>query len=168
MNTRKKDTFEYQFKKFKYMLAGSKSARISTIVLIVMSLVLAFKAREDFSQMIPLLLGVILLVVYMVKFLSIKNIKQKSYTQASLTSSIAKFKEYMANRKKYEMYFMSIWVLSLIPFVSSEFVSVYIAILCAGIYIGVVTFLGSLAFKKIATDILRLETVMQKELEAFK
>lgn len=168
MNTRTEDTFQYQFKKFKYLLIGSKSAKIASIILIAMSLVLIFIARNDLSQVIPLLIGAIGLYIYIFKFLSIKNIQQKAYTQTSLISSISKFKAYMANRKKYEMYFMALWIVSLIPFVASNITSNSIAVIGAGIYIALVAAFGALAFKKIDKDILGLETVMQKELEAFK
>ena len=168
MSTGKKDTFQYQFKKFKLLLIGSKSAKIASMMLIAISLVLAFISRKDIGQVIPLLIGAIGLFIYILKFLSIKNIQQKSYTQTSLISSISKFKMYMANRKKYEMYFMAVWILSLIPFASSNITSKIIAVIAAGVYIAVVAVFGYLAFKKIDKDILVLETVMQKELEAFK
>jgi len=103
------------------------------------------------------------LVVYIVKFLLLKNIEQKSYTQQSLTSSISKFKAYIRSRKKFELLYISIWVISLIPFLSSYLGSDLKAIIAAIIFIIITAVLGMLGFKKATKDLEALETQLQTE-----
>ncbi|MFD2565448.1 hypothetical protein [Aquimarina rubra] len=162
--TSRKDTFQYQLKNFKMLLNGSKMAKISSIILIALSLILAYISKENIGVVISLLTGAFGLVVYIVKFLSLKNIKQKSYTQTSLVTSLSKFKGYVSKRKKYEMYFMALWIITLIPFGPTVKFNYIAAIVAAVIYIGIVAVLGGLAFKKIDRQILTLESVMKNEL----
>ena len=148
-NPRIQDNFQNQFQTFIMLLKGSTMAKISSFLLIIVSLVLAYQSRENGLQVASLLIGALSLIIYIFKFLSLKDIKQKSYTQTSLVSSISKFKNYISNRKKYEMYFMGFWNISLIPFATSFLESKFQAILFAVAYIGIVAILGNLAYKKV-------------------
>ncbi len=106
---------------------------------------------------ISLLIGIAVLVVYIVKFLLLKNIEQKSYTQQSLTSSISKFKAYIRSRKKFELLYISIWVISLIPFLSSYLGSDFKAIIAAILFIIITAILSIFAFLKTERDLKKLE-----------
>ena len=163
--TKKLDTFEAQLTKFKKLLVGAKMARLSSMILIIVSLVQVYYSRDNSINVMLLLIGVLSLVFFIDKFLSIKEIKQKSYTQTSLVASIAKLKSYMANRKKYEMYFMAFWILTLIPSATTHFESNVIGIVGMLLYIAIVGFLGYLAYMKTDKEIALLETTMQNELQ---
>ncbi|MGO3183905.1 MAG: hypothetical protein ACTIJ9_13850 [Aequorivita sp.] len=168
LETKTQDTFQDQLKKFKMLLMGSKMTKIASLVLIGFSFSLMLTSEEGMLTIISLLLGVAVMVAYMFKFLSLKNIEQKSYTQMSLISSITKFKTHMKNRKNNEFYYVFIWLFSLIPVLYSRSEStthVIVEIVLAVIVTGV---LGMFLFRKTEVDINNLETVMQTELEAFK
>jgi hypothetical protein len=47
---------------------------------------------------LSLLIGALILILCMYQFLSLKGIKQKSYTQRFLVASISKFTRYIYNR----------------------------------------------------------------------
>ncbi|WP_340154800.1 hypothetical protein [uncultured Winogradskyella sp.] len=161
--TNTKDIFQNQLKNFKALLAGSKMAKLSAILLAAFSLVTAFKFRSNLEQAIPLLIGAIIQIVYTIKYLQVSDIKQKSYTQMSLQSSVSKFKEYMSNRKKYEMPVMALYAITLIPFaLSNKSVSFVISVGVLGI--ALVSFLGMLAFKKVDSNIALLEATLKNEL----
>ncbi len=164
-NIKKQDNFNTHFKTFKALLKGSKMAKASSLGLITISLILVYKSRADLWILTALVAGVLILGVYIIRFLSLANIKQKSYTQMSLVSSISKFKSYMKYRKKYEMYFLGFWVISLIPYASSSLESRSKAVLYAIAYIALVSVLGNLAFNKVDKKILDLEREMQSELD---
>ncbi|WP_289045193.1 hypothetical protein [uncultured Olleya sp.] len=161
------DTFEQQLSKFEKLLLGAKLAKLSSFILVAVSLVLAFKSRDNSLSVMLLLTGALSIILFIDKFLSIKEIKQKSYTQMSLVASISKLKLYMSRRKKYEMYFIIFWMLTLIPFSSTYFNSNVYGILGVVLYIVVVAFFGDLAYKKTDKEILELELTMNKELENF-
>jgi hypothetical protein len=118
-DTKPPEIFQDQFEKFRMLIAGSKMAKVSTILLICFSLLLMFYAEKNLSIIVSLFLGAAVLGIYINKFLILKNIDQNSYTSISLTSSIFKFKEYMTRRKKFEIFYISIWAMSLIPFLST-------------------------------------------------
>lgn len=169
MNTHhinKTDNFQNQSKLFKTLLKGAKMAKLSSFLLIAISLILAYKSRESNLGMLSLLIGAVGLIIYIFKFLSLNSIEQKSYTQMSLVSSISKFKSYIVMRRKYEMYFIGLWILSLIPMATSSLNSRIQAILFAVTYIVLVTILGNLAYKKIDKTICSLEAEMQISLNA--
>ncbi|TXD82817.1 hypothetical protein ESY86_12430 [Subsaximicrobium wynnwilliamsii] len=155
------DNFQKQLQTFKALLKGSMMAKTSSFMLIAVSLVLAYKSRDNMLNVLLLLTGMASVVFYIIKHLSLQEIKQKSYTQRSLMSSISKFKAYMANRKKYEIYFLGFWIISLIPYATSFLDSKLHAILFAILYIAVVTVLGNLAYKKIDKIIAHLESELQ-------
>ncbi|WP_405572999.1 hypothetical protein [Winogradskyella sp. Asnod2-B02-A] len=161
---KKQDTFQEQLEKFEKLLAGAKMAKLSSVILVTVSLVLAFKSRDNGLYVMLLLMGALAIVFFMDKFLSLKEIKQKSYTQTSLVSSISKLRLYMANRKKYEMYFMAFWVLTLIPSSIGHFESNIIGIVAILCYIALVSVFGYLAYKKTDKEITLLERTMKNEL----
>ncbi|AUC75508.1 hypothetical protein [Olleya sp. Bg11-27] len=165
--TNRTDTFEQQLSKFKKLLIGAKLAKLSSIVLITISLALAFKSRDNNLSVMLLLMGALAIIFFIDKFMSLKDIRQKSYTQMSLLASITKLKTYMSRRKKYEMYFIAFWMLTLMPFSATYFSSNVYGILGVVLYIAVVGFLGNLAYKKSDKEILELEMTMSKELENF-
>ncbi|MGB3605549.1 hypothetical protein [Psychroserpens sp.] len=163
-SSRVPDNFKTQFQTFKMLLKGSAMAKASSYILIGTSVGFMIAYRDNALQIAFLLIGVISIVFYIINYLSLKDIKQKSYTQTSLVSSISKFKTYMAQRKKYEIYFMGIWVLSLIPVANTYFKSGFKAMFCAIVYIAIVYLMGNLAYKKVDRTILILEKDMQKQL----
>ncbi|WP_296384614.1 hypothetical protein [Winogradskyella sp.] len=162
---KKQDTFQEQLEKFEKLLVGAKMAKLSSVILVTVSLVLAFRSRDNSLYVMLLLMGALAIIFFIDKFLSIKEIKQKSYTQTSLISSISKLKTYMANRKKYEMYFMTFWVLTLIPSATLHFESNVLGIVAILSYITLVSVLGYLAYKKTDKEIALLESTMEYELE---
>ncbi len=156
--TKVPDKFQNQFEKFHMLILGSKMAKLSSILLICFSLILLFYSEPNLLAIISLLIGIAVLVVYILKFLPLKNIEQKPYTQHSLTSSISKFKAYMKQRKKFEILFISIWFLSLIPVLSSYLGSNLKAIIATILFITITAVLGLLAFLKVEKDLHTLET----------
>ena len=166
-NLKIQDTFEDQLNQFQSLLLGVKLAQISSIILIAFSLVLAYINREHILVVLSLLIGALSFVFCMYQFLSLKGIKQNSYTQRSLVDSISKFTRYISNRKKCEMYFIAFWALTLIPSAATYMGSNLFAILGSISFIAVGSFFGGLAFKEVDRQILTLETVMKKELDTF-
>ena len=163
-NSNKLDSFQSKTDLFKKLLIGSKMAKLSCIILVIISLVLIFIARENMKQVIALLLGVVAVVSYVFKFLPLSEIKQKSYTQTSFNSSVYKFKTYISNRKRYEIYFMAIWIISLTPFAIDQLGSKFEVFIGAFFYIVFVSFLGLLAFEKVEKTISTLEVVTDEEM----
>jgi hypothetical protein len=164
-NIKKQDTFQAQLTKFEKLLVGAKMAKVSSVILVVVSLVLVYFSRDNSMSVMLLLIGALAIVFFIDKFLSIKEIKQKSYTQTSLVSSISKLKTYMSNRKKYEMYFMAFWVLTLIPSAATHFESNTIGIIAMLLYIALVGVFGYLAYQKTDKEIDLLERTMENELQ---
>ncbi|WP_179339957.1 hypothetical protein [Winogradskyella ludwigii] len=164
-NQTKQDTFQKQLKTFEKLLIGAKMAKLSSFILIGVSIGLAIRYRENNLYVMLLLMGILAIVFFIDKFLSLKDIKQKSYTQTSLVSSISKFKTYMINRKKYEMYFIAFWVLTLIPSASIHFDSNVSGILSISAYISFVGVFGYVSYKKTEKEIASLESTMEYELQ---
>lgn len=160
-NPKIKDNFQTHLKTFKDLLKGSLMAKLSCFILILYSLFQIYKSSDNMLHVVLLLLGVATLIFYMINYLSLKSIKQKSYTQSSLMSSLSKFKVYMEKRKKYEMYFIGFWIISLIPFSDTYLESKLQAILFAIFYIAMVTIFGNLAYKKTEKIIEELETELR-------
>ena len=166
--TKNPDTFQDSFKTFKMLIAGSKMAKVSTLLLIGFSLLLMFYADKNMLSIGSLLIGIVALMVYLSKYLSLKTIEQKSYTQTSLISSISKFRTYMTNRKKYEIYYTLIWTLSLFPFMASYFGSEFKAIIATVLFITITGVFGMLGFIKSERELKKLEIVMNNDLKLFK
>lgn len=160
-NPKIKDNFQKQLYIFKSLLSGSIMAKVSCFILIFFSISVLYKSQAQILEVLLLCAGILGLIYYMFKYLSIKDIKQKSYTQTSLVSSISKFKSYMKNRKKYEMYFMGFWMLSLLPYVIAFLESKSQAILVTISYIAVVYVFGKLAFMKMDKVIEKLERELE-------
>ncbi|WP_452221888.1 hypothetical protein [Lacinutrix salivirga] len=159
------DTFQIQLTKFNRLLLGGKMAKLSSVILIIVSLSLVYHSRENSINVVILLTGVLGLIFFMDNFLSLKGIKQKTYTHTSLVASISKLKIYMTNRKKYEMYFMSFWMLTLIPSAVIYLESNVKGTLGVIMYIVVVGFFGYLAYKRTDKEIALLETTIENELQ---
>jgi hypothetical protein len=156
----RKDIFQDQLKNFKALLIGSKMAGVSAMLLALFSLIAAIICRGNLEQAIPLLLGAVAQIVYAIKYLQLTDIKQKSYTQTSLESSISKFKVYMTNRKRYETLVMAFYALTLIPFaLGYESLALVLSICLIGILL--VSFLGMLAFKRVDSNIVLLEATLK-------
>lgn len=155
--TKTPEIFQDQYKKFRMLIAGSKMAKVSTILLMCFSLLLMFYAEENLSTIISLFFGAAVLGIYIIKFLILKNIDQKSYTSISLSSSISKFRDYMTQRKKFEIFYISIWAISLIPFLSTRLGSDLKAIITAALFIILTATIGILGFKKANKEIQTLE-----------
>lgn len=164
LETRTQDTFQDQLKQFKMLIIGSKMAQASSILLICFSFLLMFYSQKDMLIIISLLIGAIALAVYIFKFLPLGDIEQKSYTQKSLNSSISKLKVYTAIRKKREIYFISIWSISLAPFMSSYLGSDLKAVIAVLLFITMTAGLGFLAFLKTTKDLKNIDDTMQIEL----
>jgi hypothetical protein len=162
--TNRTDLFQNQLKNFKALLSGSKMATLSAVFLATFSLVTAYMTRSNLGQAIPLLLGSIVQIVYIFKYLQLDDIKQKSYTQKSLKSSVVKFKVYMSNRKKYEMFVMSFWIIMMVPY-ALNYESILIVVSGCILYIVLVSFFGSLAFKKVDNNIELLEATLKNAVQ---
>ncbi|MGJ8549708.1 hypothetical protein [Winogradskyella wichelsiae] len=71
----------------------------------------------------------------------------------------------MDSRKKYEMYFMTFWILTLIPSASIHFDSNIFGILSVLAYLTFVGVFGYLSYKKTEKQIALLESTMEYELQ---
>lgn len=158
LKSKKSDSFQKQLSKFKNLLIGSKTAKLANMGLIAISILFIFKSEQNLMVIASLVIGISVLVLYMNLFLSLKDIKQKSYTTKSLFASILKFKDYMQKRKRFEMIYISIWFLSLSPFVYLRSGSALETILEIGIYLTATALLGMLAFKNVQKQIRNLES----------
>ncbi len=161
LETRTPDTFQDELKQFKMLIIGSKMAQASSILLICLSFLLMFYSQKDMMIIISLLIGALALAIYIFKFLPLGDIELKSYNQKALNSSISKLKVYTSIRKKREMYFISIWAVSLIPFISSYLESDVKAIIAVFIFIAMTGGLGFLAFMKTTKDLKNIGKKMQ-------
>lgn len=140
------DTFKSRLKTFKSLLFGARLAQLSSVILIGFSCFLIYSAGENSLHAAFLLLGILSLIFFIDKFLSLKGIKKKSYTTDSLNSSLSKFKAYMDKRKKYEMYYITFWALTLIPALSLNIEFTIEALLGHLFFFAVVGVLGYLAY----------------------
>lgn len=163
LTTKNPDTFQDSIKTLKMLITGSNMAKYSVIILIGFSFFLMANAEKTMLIIGSLFIGIVALVFYLFKFLLMENMDQKSYTQMSLMSSISKLKTYMTHRKKNEIYFTSIWALSIIPFLSAHFESSSNAFLAIIILMALVALLGQLGFNKTDKILKTLETVLQSE-----
>tara|TARA_R100000935_G_scaffold57551_1_gene91749 strand:- start:17 stop:517 length:501 start_codon:yes stop_codon:yes gene_type:complete len=157
------DTFQDQFKEFKLLILGSKMAKASSILLICFSVTLMFYSEKNVFILISLAIGIAVMLVYIFKFLSLRNIEQRSHTPSSLTDSLSKFKVFMKQRKKFEILYISIWFLSLVPFVSSYLGSGLDAIISIVLLIIITSILGMLAFIKADKKVITLENRVQSK-----
>jgi hypothetical protein len=164
--TNRTDLFQNQLKNFKALLSGSKMATLSAVFLATFSLVTAYMTRSNLWQAIPLLFGSAVQIGYIFKYLQLDDIKQKSYTQKSLQSSVAKFKVYISNRKKYEMFVMSFWIITMVPY-ALNYESTLIVVSGCILYIILVSFFGSLAFKKVDSNIELLEATLKNAVQSY-
>ncbi len=154
-------TFEKKSNNFKHLIIGSKSARIASILLIAFSIAFVYYSRENKMSAFSLLLGIVFQVFYIFKYLGLKGIEQNPNTPRELSSNLSKFKIYMKRRKKNELLFLAIWILSCIPAASMYFGSQFKAAIGGVVYILFVGFLGHLAFKKADKEINKLEADVQ-------
>lgn len=161
LKSKNSDTFSDQLKKFKMLIVGSKMAKVSSILLMCISLFLMYYSEKSMLIILTLLIGIAVLGVYIFKFLPLNNIEQKPNTQDSLTSSISKFKAYIKQRKKFEIIFISVWFFTLIPFLSSYFGSNLKAIIVTILVISITAVLGMLAFIRVEKELQTLETQIQ-------
>ena len=161
LETKTPDTFQDELKHFKMLILGSKMAQASSILLICFSFLLMFYSQKDMMIIISLLIGALALAIYILKFLPLGDIALKSYNQKSLNSSISKLKVYSSIRKKREMYFISIWAVSLIPFISSYLGSDLKAVIAVFLFIAMTGGLGFLAFMKTTKDLNNIGKKMQ-------
>lgn len=157
--TNTKDIFNEQLKNFKILLHGSKMAKLSSLLLAVFSLVTAYKIKSNLQLAIPMLLGGILQILYIIKYLNLEGMTQKSYTQMSLQNSISKFKLYMYKRKKYEMFVVGFWIITMVPYALDN-ESILIIITASVLCVALVSFFGNLAFKKVDSNIELLEATL--------
>ena len=162
--TKKPDPFQKQFDKFHMLILGSKMAKLSSLILMCFSLIIMFYSEKSILVILTLLIGIAVIGVYILKFLPLKNIEQKPYTKASLTSSISKFKAYIEQRKKFEILFISVWFLTLIPFLSTYSGSNFKALIVTILVIAITAVLGMLAFIRVEKELRTLETQIQSKI----
>jgi len=157
------ETFQKQFEKFNMLIIGSKMAKLSSIMLMCISLFLIFYSEKSILAILTLLIGIAVLGVYIFKFLPLNNIEQKPSTQDSLSSSISKFKAYIKQRKKFEILFISVWFFTLIPVISAYLGSNLKAFFATILVISITAVLGTLAFIKVEKELQTLETQIQSK-----
>ena len=162
--TKKPDPFQKQFDKFHMLILGSKMAKLSSLILMCFSLIIMFYSEKSILVILTLLIGIAVIGVYILKFLPLKNIEQKPYTKASLTSSISKFKAYIEQRKKFEILFISVWFLTLIPFLSTYSGSNFKALIVTILVIAITAVLGMLAFIRVEKELRTLEIQIQSKI----
>ena len=158
--TNKTDLFQDQLKNFNALLNGSKTAKLSALLLAVFSVVMAYISRNDLSQTLPLLIGAFIQIVYAIKYLQLADIRQKSYTQTSLGTSVLKYKLYLSNRKKYEIVVMVLYALTIIPF-TLRYQSLIFVISAFTVGILSISIWSVFAFKKLDNNIDFLEATLK-------
>ncbi|MGJ8549707.1 hypothetical protein [Winogradskyella wichelsiae] len=77
LNHQQQDTFQKQLKTFEKLLMGAKMAKLSSCILVGVSIGLAIRSRENNLYVMLLLMGVLAVVFFIDKFLSLKEIKTK-------------------------------------------------------------------------------------------
>lgn len=162
--TPKLDTLQKQFDKFHMLILGSKMAKLSSLILICFSFIIMFYSEKSILVILSLSIGIAVLGFYILKFLPLGDIKQKPHTHDSLGISISKFKAYIDQRKKFEILFISVWFLTLIPFLSTYLGSNYKALLVTMLVIVITAVLGMLAFIRVEKEIRALETQIQSKI----
>lgn len=162
--TKKPDPFQKQFDKFHLLIIGSKTAKLSSLILMCVSFMIMFYSEKNISVILSLLIGVAVLGVYILKFLPLNNIEQKPYTKTSLSLNITKFKAYIEQRKKFEIVFISLWFLTLIPFLATYLGSNLKAVIVTISVISITAVLGMLAFIRVEKEIRTLETQIQSKI----
>ena len=160
LKTNKSDLFQDQLKNFNAFLNGSKIAKLSALMLAVFSVVMAYISRSDLSQALPLLIGAFIQIVYAVKYLEIADIRQKSYTQTSLGTSVLKYKLYLSNRKKYDIVVIVLYALTIIPF-TLRYQSLIFVISAFIVGILSISIWSVFAFKKLDNNIDFLEATLK-------
>ncbi len=72
--TKSLDPFQEQLMELKMLIVASKMAKVSSILLSSLSLILMFYSKNNILVTSSLLIGIAVLGIYMFKFLPLKNI----------------------------------------------------------------------------------------------
>ena len=140
--------------KFKYLLKGSVTARNLSFIYVLLSLMLAFKMREQIEYVIPLIIGALLIIWYTLTHLLLKNMNLK---KDNLKSQFEKYQSNILKREKYESTIYFIWLLTIIPaYLAGEQITIF-TVLKYMILLYIVFAFGNSMFKKVKTDLKELE-----------
>lgn len=161
LKNNKKHTLKFQLQMLRMMILGSKMAKISSVILIVATLAAAVMVRDHLLYSILLIIGALVLVWYMVNYLSTNGINPKEVSKNELENSISKLKSYVSNRKKYEAYVFAFWLLTLVPVILYKLdFSPFIGLAIALLLVVSPFFVTSSAFKQIDKNIEDFESVI--------
>ena len=159
--TNNQKIIERKYDNFKHLMLGAKFAKISTVVLIAFSIGLMYLSRENMVGVFTLLFGILFLLFYFFKYLAVQGINPDPTNTQELSTNLSKFKTYFEKRKKNEVLFLVIWLLSGIPAASTYFGSELKVAISLVTYIAFVGVFGYLAFRKIEKEIRFLEAEIQ-------
>lgn len=102
-------------KLFKNLLKGSYSAKYLSIIYVILSFILAYKYRSELTYSIPLIFSGIIILVFTLKVLWLKNIKANTSTTVELLNNIKRYKYLTEQRGKYEQHVLVFWIFTLVP-----------------------------------------------------
>ena len=100
---------------FKSMIIGSKTAKYLSMAYVGISFGLAIKYNDDIVYSITLVLGGVLMGVYALKFLWLRQINTNIDAIGQLLQHIQRYKKHTLKRQKYEQFIMVLWILTLVP-----------------------------------------------------
>lgn len=163
LQSKNKDKFRSPEMKFNALVQGSKMSQFANLLLILFSIGLMIYSRENLVAILFLSLGIVALAVYTLKFLLLKNIHKKPESTFFSPSNVLNFKAYMAKRKRNEVVYMTIWMISTIPAVSLYLNSGLKASILVATSILIMMVLGFLSFKKIEDELKSVSQLLKIE-----
>lgn len=140
--------------KFKQLLKGSVTARNLSFIYILISLMLAFRLREDLFYVIPLLLGAALITWYTITHLLIHAFTQKEH---NLKTRFQRYKLHILKREKHEYTVFFIWFLTIVPAYLYEEEITILTVLKSLVVIYIIFILGNHLFGKVKDDLKAIE-----------
>ncbi|WBL23536.1 hypothetical protein [Zunongwangia sp. HRR-M8] len=141
--------------KFNKLLQGSELAKISALLLIIISTKLIYQMREHIEYLIPMALGVMLLIGYTINNLWLKNY---SIDKENIGFQLKRYKLYLAKREKYEASIMFIWILTVVPSqLNGKNINLFVLLIFMALtFIFIV--IGNFLFKKTKIEVKELES----------
>lgn len=149
-------------KLFKILLKGSYSAKYLSIIYVILSFMLAYKYRNELAYAIPLLISGIIVLIYTLKILWLKNIKANTSTTTELINNIKRYKQLTLLRGKYEQHVMVIWIFTLVPvYLDGKDITVSLVLkMVVAFYLFII--FGSILFNNLMKKIDEMDTLINQ------
>lgn len=141
--------------KLKYLIKGSATARNLSFIYVLLSIMLAYKLRDQIEYVIPLIIGAVLIIWYTLTHLMLRGINLKKNN--NLRNQFELYKKQTLKREKYEFTVFFIWLLTIVPaYLYNQEITVF-TVIKSMIILYVVIVFGGITFNKVKDDLKELE-----------